>query len=148
MTMVRSQDWKLVHFLGEPFGQLFNLAEDPKENVNLWDEPACQDRKAELLDVMRDWLLQSSVKAASISQSRAALATHRNARAFSTTPITMMWRIDPRSIALPTTGISRFMPRFMPASPQLTDARDAPKARSIGSRKIPKVPIVNPIAMP
>ena len=25
MTMVRNRDWKLVHFLDEPFGQLFNL---------------------------------------------------------------------------------------------------------------------------
>ena len=27
MTMVRSREWKLVHFLGEPFGQLFDLVE-------------------------------------------------------------------------------------------------------------------------
>ena len=25
MTMVRSSEWKLVHFLDQPFGQLFNL---------------------------------------------------------------------------------------------------------------------------
>jgi len=31
MTMVRSRAWKLVHFLDEPFGQLFNLADDPGE---------------------------------------------------------------------------------------------------------------------
>ena len=29
MTMVRTTDWKLVHFLDEPFGQLFDLANDP-----------------------------------------------------------------------------------------------------------------------
>ena len=61
--MVRSQEWKLVHFLGEPFGQLFDLRNDPKENVNLWDDPQHQDRKQELLEVMRNWLMESHLKA-------------------------------------------------------------------------------------
>jgi arylsulfatase len=64
MTMVRSQDWKLVHFLDEPFGQLFDLRRDPKENQNLWDYPAYHDKKTEMLGVMRDWLLASNVRSA------------------------------------------------------------------------------------
>ena len=40
MTMIRSKDWKLVHFLDEPFGQLFDLTlMIPSEYVNLWDDP-------------------------------------------------------------------------------------------------------------
>jgi arylsulfatase A-like enzyme len=41
-TMVRSHDWKLVHFLDESRGQLFNLRDDPDEFENLWDSPEHQ----------------------------------------------------------------------------------------------------------
>ena len=59
MTMVRSCDWKLVHFLDEPFGQLFNLREDPNEIQNLWDHPSASAQKQELLDVLREWRIRS-----------------------------------------------------------------------------------------
>ena len=62
MTMVRSKEWKLVHFLGEDFGQLFDLKEDPGETRNLWDQPEQQEMKRELLDAMRAWLLKSNLK--------------------------------------------------------------------------------------
>jgi len=60
--MVRSKDWKLVHFLGEDFGQLFDLMDDPGEIRNLWGEPEQQEKKRELLDAMRIWLLESNLK--------------------------------------------------------------------------------------
>ena len=59
MTMIRSHDWKLVHFLDEPFGQLFNLAEDPDELHNLWDAPAAAEIKQTLLDTLREWRIRS-----------------------------------------------------------------------------------------
>ena len=61
MTMVRSRDWKLVHFMGEPWGQLFDLQNDPDEVVNLWDSPdaAHQQKRSELLDVLREWRIRS-----------------------------------------------------------------------------------------
>ena len=59
MTMVRSREWKLVHFLDEPFGQLFDLANDPEETHNLWDDPAAADKKRELFDVLREWRIRS-----------------------------------------------------------------------------------------
>jgi len=59
MTMARSREWKLVHFLGQPFGQLFNLAEDPGELCNLWDNPAYARKKSELLDDLREWRMRS-----------------------------------------------------------------------------------------
>ena len=34
MTMVRTKQWKLVHFLNEEFGQLFDLQNDPEEENN------------------------------------------------------------------------------------------------------------------
>jgi arylsulfatase A-like enzyme len=59
MTMVRGREWKLVHFLGEPFGQLFDLVNDPGEMHNLWDEPAHAEKRRELLDILREWRIRS-----------------------------------------------------------------------------------------
>ncbi len=59
MTMVRSRDWKLVHFVDDAHGQLFNLEADPGEVNNLWDEPAHAARKQELLHVLLTWRVHS-----------------------------------------------------------------------------------------
>jgi arylsulfatase len=67
MTGVRSDRWKLVHFKGSSDGQLFDLENDPKEVKNLWDDPGCVEQKRELLDVMRDWLIESNFKTRDIT---------------------------------------------------------------------------------
>ena len=59
MTMVRSKDWKLVHFLGEEYGQLFDLNNDPKEIENRWDDPAVETIKREMLDHLLQWRMES-----------------------------------------------------------------------------------------
>lgn len=68
MSMVRNKEWKLVHFLDEPGGQLFNLAEDPEEVNNLWNEAEHETVKRELLDVLREWHIRSQARSASWSQ--------------------------------------------------------------------------------
>ena len=60
MTMVRSDDWKLVHFLNESYGQLFDLEADPDERENLWDDPDAAEKKRELLGTLREWRIESS----------------------------------------------------------------------------------------
>ncbi len=62
MTMVRTSRWKLVHFLDESFGQLFDLANDPGETQNLWDDPEHVDQKRELLDALREWRIASDYR--------------------------------------------------------------------------------------
>jgi arylsulfatase A-like enzyme len=64
MTMVRSKDWKLVHFLDEPDGQLFDLNNDPDEVKNLWDDPEHLDQKREMLAVLREWRIRSQYETA------------------------------------------------------------------------------------
>jgi len=64
MTMVRSRDWKLVHFLDADYGQLFDLHNDPEEFHNLWDDPAALEEKRRLLDVLREWHIRSQVHTA------------------------------------------------------------------------------------
>jgi arylsulfatase len=61
MTMVRSRDWKLVHFLGSEDGQLFDLKEDPHEEANLWNSPSHASRKNSLIQEILHWRLESQI---------------------------------------------------------------------------------------
>jgi arylsulfatase len=61
MTMVRDQTHKLVHFLDEPAGQLFDLVNDPHELVNLWDAGDAAADQARLLTELREWRIRSGV---------------------------------------------------------------------------------------
>ncbi|WMS43536.1 sulfatase-like hydrolase/transferase [Acuticoccus sp. MNP-M23] len=60
ITMVRSSRYKLVHFRGLDEGQLFDLEEDPREVNSLWDSADHAPIKAEMLDVLREWLIESN----------------------------------------------------------------------------------------
>lgn len=62
LTMVRSNAHKLVTFKGEIFGQLFDLIADPGETRNLWDDPDHARVKHDLLNVLRDWLMDSNYR--------------------------------------------------------------------------------------
>jgi arylsulfatase len=65
MTMVRSNEWKLVHFIDEDDGQLFDLVNDPDEVKNLWSDPDYADTKSEMLTELREWHIRSRVQTAS-----------------------------------------------------------------------------------
>jgi arylsulfatase A-like enzyme len=62
VAMARTADWKLVYYLGRPYGELYDLSRDPGEARNLWDDPGSQSAKSELVDRIRDWRLASSVR--------------------------------------------------------------------------------------
>jgi arylsulfatase len=62
MTMVRSKDWKLVHFLGSSDGQLFDLTQDPHEEHNLWRDPAFAAEKSRLIDALLNWRIETQIK--------------------------------------------------------------------------------------
>ena len=62
MSMVRNHEWKLVHFLDEDFGQLFNLRDDPDELHNRWDDEACAKKKQELLSVLLNFRIRSQYR--------------------------------------------------------------------------------------
>ena len=64
VSMVRSEDWKLVHFVDEPHGQLFNLKEDPNEVNNLWNDLDSAAKKQELLTELLNWRIRSLVHTA------------------------------------------------------------------------------------
>ncbi len=60
MTMVRGERYKLVHFLGQDYGQLFDLEDDPDEERNRWDDEALAEVKQELLLALLNWRIASS----------------------------------------------------------------------------------------
>lgn len=60
MTMVREGDLKLVHFVDHAEGQLFDLAKDPQEKVNLWSDPKYVEIKQKLLGELLNWRALSS----------------------------------------------------------------------------------------
>ncbi len=59
MTMIRGERWKLVHFLDQDYGQLFDLAADPGELKNLWDDAEIADVKRSLLGRLLNWRIES-----------------------------------------------------------------------------------------
>jgi arylsulfatase A-like enzyme len=48
-TMYRDRRYKLVVYHGHNLGELYDLAEDPNEFENMWDEPEAQPLKLELM---------------------------------------------------------------------------------------------------
>jgi arylsulfatase A-like enzyme len=63
VSMLRTGRWKFVTFLGEPHGQLFDLADDPHEERDLWSDPAHASTRAELHARWVDWRLRSAYDA-------------------------------------------------------------------------------------
>jgi arylsulfatase A-like enzyme len=59
MTMVRTRDHKLVHFLHAEYGQLFDLRTDPGETVDLWNDPAHAPVRRQMLDRLAEWRIES-----------------------------------------------------------------------------------------
>ena len=60
MTMARGERYKLVHFLGQDYGQLFDLEADPGEEDNRWDDEALAAVKQELLLALLNWRIEST----------------------------------------------------------------------------------------
>ncbi len=59
IKMVRTAQWKLVHYLHAPYGELYNLREDPHELYNLWDDAAAAPARREMQARLADWLIDS-----------------------------------------------------------------------------------------
>jgi len=57
--MIRTRDWKLVHYLRAPYGELYDLKEDPHELYNRWEDPASAGAKSEMLARLADWLVET-----------------------------------------------------------------------------------------
>jgi arylsulfatase len=57
--MVRTREWKLVYYQGRPYGELYDLRNDPHELDNLWDDPARAAARQEMMARLANWLIAS-----------------------------------------------------------------------------------------
>ena len=70
LVMIRSRRRKLVYYIGQCYGELYDLERDPHELHNLWDDPEWAGAKAELKAELLDWLARSNYLNSSYKQSR------------------------------------------------------------------------------
>ena len=61
LSVMRTVEWKLVHYLDIEGGQLFDLKNDPLELDDLWDDPGAAPMKRELLDHFYRWRMHSAI---------------------------------------------------------------------------------------
>ncbi|ANY09582.1 sulfatase family protein [Pseudonocardia sp. HH130630-07] len=64
MTMVRDERYKLVEFVDDDRGQLFDLEADPHEEHDLWDDPAHDPVRRDLLTAVSRWRAHSALTTA------------------------------------------------------------------------------------
>jgi arylsulfatase len=70
IVMARSQNRKLVYYIDQPYGELYDLEADPDELTNLWDDPDWQGVKSEIKGALLDWLARSNYLNSNYKQSR------------------------------------------------------------------------------
>jgi arylsulfatase A-like enzyme len=58
--MARTRDWKLVHYPGQRYGELYDLRNDPNEYDNLYASPEAAQRKADMYRLLVDWLIRTT----------------------------------------------------------------------------------------
>jgi arylsulfatase len=56
LHMIRSKTHKLVHYLYQDQGELYDLEKDPNELKNLWDDPQYQTIKLQLTKDLFEWM--------------------------------------------------------------------------------------------
>ncbi len=57
---VRTREWKLVHYPGQSYGELYNLAENPWELDNLYGRPELADTTNQLRVRLLDWCIDTA----------------------------------------------------------------------------------------
>lgn len=62
MIMRRDREWKLVYYLGEEDGELYDLSNDPQEVSNLWGSKAYSAKRKELVYETLDWYMRQSIR--------------------------------------------------------------------------------------
>jgi arylsulfatase len=57
--MVRWEEWKMVYYPGKPYGEIYNLNEDPDEQTNLWTRMEGSTEKQRMKDILLEWAFAS-----------------------------------------------------------------------------------------
>jgi len=56
---VRTDQWKLIRYPGRDYTQLFNLTDDPLEMKNLAEDPASNEVKKKMFELMSEWQVKT-----------------------------------------------------------------------------------------
>ncbi len=56
---VRTERWKLVHYPGQPYGELYDLQNDPYELHNLHEDDNHEQVRHELAGLLLEWLIET-----------------------------------------------------------------------------------------
>ena len=67
---MRGRDYKLVYYIGQEQGELYDLQKDPHELYNLWDNAAYRDVKTQMRLQLLEWLAASTYWNAGYRQTR------------------------------------------------------------------------------
>jgi arylsulfatase A-like enzyme len=59
LKMVRTENYKLVHYSNQRYGELYDLSRDPDEFDNLYADAAHAETRADMYRRLGDWLLSS-----------------------------------------------------------------------------------------
>ena len=59
IKMIRTAEWKLVHYLHAKYGELYNLQEDPHELYNRYEDPGAAKARHEMEHELADWLIDT-----------------------------------------------------------------------------------------
>lgn len=57
-TLVTAR-WRITWYGGKEYGELYNLIEDPKEQINLWDNPDFGEVKSDLTARLLDEIIRT-----------------------------------------------------------------------------------------
>jgi len=59
VKMIRSERYKLVHYPGQTYGELYDIASDPEETRNLYGDPSFADLQGEMTAALLDRLIHA-----------------------------------------------------------------------------------------
>ena len=61
VKMLVTEDWKLLHYGSAPYGELYNVKDDPEDLVNLWDNADYAEIRRDLIDRLLAELIDSEL---------------------------------------------------------------------------------------
>lgn len=61
MRTLVTRRYRLTCYSGKPYGELFDLQEDPNELYNLWDDPSKKNTRDELRLLLLDKIMQTDI---------------------------------------------------------------------------------------
>lgn len=70
IVMRRDRDWKLVYYLGESDGELFDLRKDPQETRNLWRSSEHRSLREDLVRALHEWSMRATLHSRMPTQRR------------------------------------------------------------------------------